>query len=139
MELVSRNTGAIEDDYDEVLEAGFSEGIDGSGFAIFFQLDLYAETWIGDPDDTDYSSNSYCLTLGSGETCYGGLREVVMRNQKLEFLFSERIASTFCIDTQLTVTSESPEADFSRFVSTLHKIITWGTPAQIPSIADTQE
>lgn len=38
MELVSRNAGAIEDDYDEVLEAGFSEGIDSSGFAIFFSV-----------------------------------------------------------------------------------------------------
>lgn len=34
MELVARAAGADDDEYDDVLEAGFSEHEDGSGIAV---------------------------------------------------------------------------------------------------------
>ncbi|KAE8373865.1 major facilitator superfamily domain-containing protein [Aspergillus bertholletiae] len=78
MQMTARSAGGVADEDYEVLEAGFSEHLDGSGLAVIFQRDLLAETpWDGDRRTDDYFSNSYCITLGSGVSSVEGMNQVL--------------------------------------------------------------
>ncbi|KAE8361478.1 major facilitator superfamily domain-containing protein [Aspergillus caelatus] len=72
MKITAQSAGGVADEDDQVLEAGFCEEPDGSGLAVVFQRDLLVDSpWDGDCGTNDYFSNSYCVTLGSGETNAG--------------------------------------------------------------------
>ncbi|KAJ5095704.1 immunity protein 7-domain-containing protein [Penicillium alfredii] len=77
--ITAVGTGGEADESDQVLEAWFAEGSDDSALVMIFRRDLDTEPWAGDPDTDDWLSNSYCITLGSGETIYGGLKQVLSR------------------------------------------------------------
>lgn len=67
MELFAQSVGFEIDEEDEVVEAGFSEGIDDPGFTLLIQRTDY------EPDEQDISlgMDTYCLVSG-GRTHYGG-------------------------------------------------------------------
>ncbi|MER5973922.1 Imm10 family immunity protein [Streptomyces sp. NPDC002055] len=135
MRITARAAGAVEDEEDEVLEAGFSEGADGSGVALLFQRDLFADTpWDGDPETTDLFSNSYCVTLGTGQTCYGGIEEITFEGNSATFTFSPRTAETLGLGARLAVHFDIAADDLEDFKATLPRIITWGTPTQVPQL-----
>jgi hypothetical protein len=125
--------GEIDEDY-SIFEAGFSEGPDGSGLAMMFQRELSEEPWNGDPQSEDYFSNSYCITLGSGETVYGGLKQVSFAGTRGKFDFSDHVADVLGIGRQLLVDFEVSEQGLQLFQKFLKKVVTWGVPSQIPQI-----
>ncbi|MFG2140386.1 hypothetical protein [Streptomyces sp. NPDC048650] len=123
-----------DEDYD-TLEAGFSEGADGSGLAVMFQRELSAVApWEGDPETDDYFSNSYCVTLGSGETVYGELEKVSFSGNRATFQFAGHAAEILRTGRQLVVDFEVPEADLRLFREVLEEVVTWGVPSQVPQL-----
>ncbi|MGH3312409.1 MAG: Imm10 family immunity protein [Streptomyces sp.] len=136
MHIIASAAGAVADEDDEVLEAGFSEGEDGSGVAVLFQRDLFAEDpWQGDPATEDYSSNSYCVTQGTGQSCYGGVEQISFDKDTATITFSSRIANTLGLGDKLVVAFTVPEEDLQKFKEALSRVVTWGTPTQIPQLS----
>ena len=108
MRLTVRACGTEEDEDDEVLEAAFSEGEDGTGTAIMFQRNIFADDpWKGSEDETDFFNNSYCVTTGAGATSYGGVVSIDLSQQPAVFKLSPRVANTLKLD-------EVIEVDFNR-------------------------
>ncbi|OGM49686.1 hypothetical protein ABOM_001795 [Aspergillus bombycis] len=135
MKITAQAAGGLADEDYQVLEAGFSERPDGSGLAVIFQRDLLAEDpWNGDRRTDDYFSNSYCITLGSGETVYGGLEQITFSGNQGTFNFSDIIASTLGTERQLIVDFQVPGHDLRLFQETLKRIVTWGVPSQVPEL-----
>ncbi|MDT0268583.1 hypothetical protein RM844_20055 [Streptomyces sp. DSM 44915] len=73
MRITAHVAGADDDEYDDVLEAGFAEGTD-DGLAVAFQRTRSApDPWQGViRDQNDLFDNTYCIVVG-GATVYGGL------------------------------------------------------------------
>ena len=135
MKITAQSAGGVADGDDQVLEAGFCEGPDGSGLAVIFQRDLLVDgPWNGDRGTDDYFSNSYCITLGSGETVYGGLEQVTFSGKLGTFDFADPMAGILGIGPQLIVDFEVSQQDLQLFQETLKKIVTWGVPSQIPRL-----
>ncbi|MFI1615922.1 hypothetical protein ACH4VT_02820 [Streptomyces lydicus] len=135
MEVTARSTGGVADEDYDVLEAGFSEWPDGTGLAVMFQRDLSAPAvWEGDPETDDYFSNSYCVTLGSGETVYGELEQVSFSGNRGTFHFADHAAEILRTGRQLVVDFEVPEADLRLFKEVLKEVVTWGVPSQVPRL-----
>lgn len=103
---------------------------------MMFQRDLSDELWNSDPQSDDYFSNSYCITLRSGETVYGGLEQVSFQGTRGNFDFSDHVANMLVIhvDRQLLVDFEVSEQDLQLFQEFLKKVVTWGVPSQIPQL-----
>ncbi|MFD9207429.1 hypothetical protein ACFVZM_14280 [Streptomyces sioyaensis] len=134
IEVTARAAGGVADEDYDVLEAGFSERADGSGLAVMFQRELSAEPWEGDPETDDYFSNSYCVTLGSGETVYGELEQVSFSGTRGTFHFADHAAGILRTGRQLVVDFEVPEGDLRVFQEVLQKVVTWGVPSQVPHL-----
>ncbi|GFF53877.1 hypothetical protein IFM51744_08218 [Aspergillus udagawae] len=134
MRIITQNAGGEADEYDNVLEAGFAEGPTDSDLVMLFQRELSAGTWEGDPNTDDYFSNSYCITLRSGETVYGGLEQVVFFGNRGTFSFSDRAAQVLGTGRQVVVDFQVPERNLWEFQETLKKVVTWGVPSQIPQL-----
>ncbi|KAE8167863.1 immunity protein 7 [Aspergillus tamarii] len=135
MKITAQSAGGVADEDDQVLEAGFCEGPDGLGLAVIFQRDLLVDgPWHGDRGTDDYFSNSYCITLGSGETVYGGLEQVTFSGKLGTFDFADPMAGILGIGPQLIVDFEVSQQDLQLFQETLKKIVTWGVPSQIPRL-----
>lgn len=135
MEVTAHAAGGVADEDYDVLEAGFSERADGSGLAVMFQRELSApEPWEGDPETNDYFSNSYCVTLGSGETVYGELEQVSFSGTRGTFHFAGYAADILGTGRQLVVDFKVPEGDLRAFQKVLKEVVTWGVPSQIPQL-----
>ncbi|KJK60780.1 Immunity protein 7 [Aspergillus parasiticus SU-1] len=136
MRITAKFAGGLADQDNQVLEAGFSEGSDGSLMAVIFQRDLLAEDpWDGDRGTDDYFNNSYCVTLGSGETVYGGLEQVAFSGNRATFDFADPMAGILGIGPQLIVDFEVSDQELQLFQETLKKIVTWGVPSQVPQLS----
>ncbi|KAJ5444710.1 uncharacterized protein N7458_008582 [Penicillium daleae] len=104
MEITTQDAGGVADEDYEVLEAGFSEGPGDSKLAMMFQRDLFAEEpWSGNPQSDNYFSDGYCITLGSGQTVYGGSEQVSFSGSQGQFDFSGHAASILSVGQQLIV------------------------------------
>lgn len=135
MKITAQDAGGVADEDDQVLEAGITQGPGDSNLSMMFQRDLFAEDpWKGDPRSTDYFSNSYCITLGSGETVYGGLEQVSFSGAQGTFDFSSRAANVLGIDRQLVVDFKVSEQNLRLFQGFLRKVVTWGVPSQVPQL-----
>ncbi|KAJ5377579.1 immunity protein 7-domain-containing protein [Penicillium cataractarum] len=135
MRITAQDAGGIADEDDQVLEAGFSQGPGDSNLSMIFQRDLFEEEpWKGDPQSTDYFSDSYCITLGTGETVYGGLEQVSFSGTQGTFDFSGRAAKILGIGRQLVVDFKVSEQDLRLFQEFLRKVVTWGVPSQVPQL-----
>ncbi|KAJ5678634.1 hypothetical protein N7462_006878 [Penicillium macrosclerotiorum] len=133
MNITAQITAGSADEDNQVLEAAFSEKSDGWGFAMMFQRDLFAEEpWTGNPQSADYFSDSYCITLGTGETVYGGLEQVSFSGTQGTFDFSPSAATSLHIDRHLLVEFNVAEQDLRHFQAVLRKVVTWGMPSQVP-------
>jgi hypothetical protein len=134
MHILAKVAGGEIDQYYDVLEAFFAEGADGSGLVMTFQRTHSAEDpWNGDPATEDYFNNSYCITLGSEATIYGGLEQVSFLDSRGCFYFSDQAAADLGIGRQLIVDFEVTGHSqlFQRF---LRQAVTWGVPSQIPQL-----
>lgn len=135
MKITAQSAGGLADQDYQVLEAGFSEGPNGSGLAMIFQRELLAEDlWDGDRGTDDYFNNSYCVTLGSGEAVYGGLEKIAFSGKRATFDFAESMAGILGIEPQLIVDFEVSDEELQLFQETLKKIVTWGVPSQVPQL-----
>ncbi|KAJ5617903.1 hypothetical protein N7537_003017 [Penicillium hordei] len=134
MYILAKVAGGEVDEYYDVLEAFFAEGADGSGLVMTFQRQLSAEEpWNGDILTDDYFNNSYCVTLGSEVTIYGGLEQVSFQGSKGYFYFSDHAAADLG-GRQLVVDFEVSEQLLQLFQQFLRQAVTWGVPSQIPQL-----
>ncbi|OQE16003.1 hypothetical protein PENFLA_c029G06299 [Penicillium flavigenum] len=135
MHMLAKVAGGEVDEYYDVLEAFFAQGADGSGLVMTFQRQLSAEEpWDGDPSTEDYFNNSYCITLGSEATIYGGLEQVSFLDSRGCFYFSDHAAADLGIGRQLIVDFEVSEQLLQLFQRFLRQAVTWGVPSQIPQL-----
>lgn len=135
MRLTVQACGMEEDEDDEVLEAGFSEREDGTGIAIMFQRDIFADDpWEGSEGETDLFNNSYCVTAGAGATSYGGVVSIDISQQTAVFVLSPRVANTLKLDELIEVDFNVPDQDWSDFKTMLRRVVTWGVLSQVPQV-----
>ncbi|EAW19889.1 uncharacterized protein NFIA_095090 [Aspergillus fischeri NRRL 181] len=135
MHILAKLAGGEVDEHYDVLEAYFAEGADGSGLVMTFQRQLSAEEpWNGDPSKDDYFDNSYCITLGSEVTIYGGLEQVSFLDSQGCFYFSDQAAANLGTGRQLVVDFEVSEHALQLFQQFLREAVTWGVPSQIPQL-----
>ncbi|KAJ5367891.1 uncharacterized protein N7496_007651 [Penicillium cataractarum] len=135
MYILAKAAGGEVDEYYDVLEAFCAQGADGSGFVITFQRQLSAqEPWNGDPSTDDYFNNSYCITLGSEATIYGGLEQVSFLDSRRCCYFSEPAATGLGIGRKLIVDFEVAEQLLHLFQRFLRQAVTWGVPSQTPQL-----
>lgn len=135
MHILAKVAGGEADEHYDVLEAFFAEGADSSGLVMTFQRQLSAEEpWNGDPSTDDYFDNSYCITLGSEVTIYGGLEQVSFLDSRGCFYFSDHAAANLGTGRQLVVDFEVSEQDLRLFQQFLREAVTWGVPSQIPQL-----
>ena len=135
MELIARAAGADDDEYDDVLEAGFAEHEDGGGLAVMFQRTRSAaDPWPGDPAETELFNNTYCITLGSGETVYGGLKSIEFEDRTALIRLDPADAAVLGLEERLDVRFEVPDEDLAAFKEMLPRVVTWGIPSQVPTL-----
>lgn len=135
MYILAKVAGGEVDEYYDVLEAFFAEGADGSGLVMTFQRTQSAEDpWNGDASTDDYFNNSYCITLGSEATIYGGLEQVSFSDSRGCFYFSDQAAADLNIGRELIVDFEVSEKLLQHFQRFLRQTVTWGVPSQIPQL-----
>ncbi|GLI73411.1 hypothetical protein PoHVEF18_001628 [Penicillium ochrochloron] len=135
MHMLAKVAGGEIDEYYDVLEAFFAEGADGSGLVMTFQRTHSAEDpWNDDLSTEDYFNNSYCITLGSEATIYGGLEEVSFSESQGCFYFSDQAAADLGIGRQLIVDFEVTGQLLQLFQQFLRQAVTWGVPSQIPQL-----
>ncbi|KAJ5740397.1 hypothetical protein N7493_000269 [Penicillium malachiteum] len=133
--ITIQSVGSHFDEENDTLVAGFAEGLDGSGLTMLFQRELFAEDpWVGDPATTDYFSNSYCITLGSGEAVYGQLERVCFSGTQGRFDFSDHAADILGLSRQFVFNFEVPEQELRIFRETFLRTVKWGVPSQIPQL-----
>lgn len=127
-------------EYNDVLQAFFAEGADGSGLVMTFQRQLSAEQpWKGDVSTKDYFNHSYCITLGSEVVIYGGLEKVSFQDFQGSFHFSDQAAAELGIGRQMVVDFEVSERALHLFQHFLKEAVTWGVPSQIPQFEGLSE
>lgn len=121
LELIARSFGYAEDDDDEVLECGFSENEDGSGFVLLIQRTLY------EPDEQDIllGFDTYCLVAG-GRTHYGGIVRAEREGNLLRLDVSSKAARVLEVPANLEVHLEGSVDDVEDFFSGLPAILDWG-------------
>ncbi|MET8166045.1 Imm10 family immunity protein [Streptomyces sp. NPDC005329] len=127
MELVAQSVGFEIDEEDEVVEAGFSEGIEEPGFTLLIQRTDY------EPDEQDISlgMDTYCLVSG-GRTHYGGLLRVEREGDVLRFGIAAQAAAVLNVPEHLTVRFEAPAENVTAYVTGLPDILDWGRAEERP-------
>ncbi|KAJ5690956.1 immunity protein 7-domain-containing protein [Penicillium malachiteum] len=131
--ITIRSVSGYFDKENDIVVAGFAEGLDGSGLTMVFQCELLAEDpWVGDPATTDYFSNSYCVTLGSGETVYGQLERVCFSGAQGSFHFSDHAADILGLGRPLVLNFKVFQQELQSFQELFLRIVKWGAPSQIP-------
>ncbi|SOD62874.1 Immunity protein 10 [Streptomyces zhaozhouensis] len=136
MRITAHAVGVDDDEYDDVLEAGFAEGEDGSGLAVAFQRARSAPTpWQGVlRDEDDLFDNTYCIVVG-GATVYGGLLSVEFTAPTARFRFAPEDAAILRLgDSVLDVTFDASPEELAEFTTMLRRVVTWGAPSQIPRL-----
>lgn len=133
MELVARSVGFEIDEEDEVVEAGFSEGVDDPGFTLLIQRTDY------EPDEQDISlgMDTYCLVSG-GRTHYGGLLRVEWDGAALSFALSGRAAAVLNIQESLVVRFDAPAGNVEAYMAGLPGILDWGRAEERPVLVGFQ-
>ncbi|MCP3784119.1 Imm10 family immunity protein [Micromonospora sp. A3M-1-15] len=128
--IVAHAAGFEHDEDDEVVEAGFAEGVDGSGFALMFQRTDY------EPDEQDIrlGMDTYCLTTGDGRTHYGGLLAAELDDGQLTLRLSPDAAGTIGIAEITTVRLDVDAASLSAFRDGLPLVVNWGRSHDIPTL-----
>jgi hypothetical protein len=80
-------------------------------------------------------NNTYCITVGSGQTVYGGLRAVSFDGATASFDIDAEDAAILGLEPRLDVEFDVPEADLAAFRAMLRRVLTWGIPREIPALA----
>ncbi|WP_203754037.1 Imm10 family immunity protein [Actinoplanes cyaneus] len=129
--MVARAAGFEIDDADEVVEAGFAEEPDGSGFALMFQRTDY------EPDEQDvrFGFDTYCLTTGDGRTHYGGLRSAKLAGADLTLTISPDASATIGVAEVSTITLDVDADSLAAFRDGLPQVVNWGRDSEIPALS----
>jgi hypothetical protein len=128
--IVAQAAGFAHDEDDEVVEAGFAQGADGSGFALMIQRADY------EPDEQDVSlgMDTYCLTTGDGRTHYGGLLYAELDGDQLTLRLSPDAAAIIAITEVTTVRLDVDAASLAAFRSGLPQVVNCGRSDAIPTL-----
>jgi hypothetical protein len=128
--LVAQAAGFEHDEDYEVVEAGFAQGVNGSGFALMFQRADH------EPDDQDVrlGMDTYCLTTGDGRTHYGGLLAAELDGDQLTLRLSADAAEIIGITEVTTVRLNVDPASLAAFRSGLPHVVNWGRSDAIPTL-----
>ncbi|MFE8017021.1 Imm10 family immunity protein [Streptomyces antibioticus] len=127
MEVVAQSVGFEIDEEDEVVEAGFSEGVEDPGFTLLIQRTDY------EPDEQDISlgMDTYCLVSG-GRTHYGGLLRVEREGHVLRFDIAGRAAAVLNVPERVTVRFDAPAENVEAYMAGLPSILDWGRAEERP-------
>ncbi|MFF0154450.1 Imm10 family immunity protein [Micromonospora sp. NPDC005203] len=128
--IVAHAAGFEHDEDDEVVEAGFAEGADGSGFALMFQRTDY------EPDEQDISldMDTYCLTTGDGRTHYGGLLGAELDGGQLTLRLAPGAAEAIGLSEVTTVRLHVDAASLAALRNGLPQVVNWGRCEEIPTL-----
>lgn len=122
--FVARAAGAeIDLDYDCFIEAGISEGEDGSGFIMLFQCGA------DEPDEQDVSLgfDTHCLVTTDQGTAYGCVRSVELNGNVLRVSLSpEALPALGLDDEEIEAVLEAPAEDIARFREVLPRVLAYG-------------
>ncbi|MGW2716182.1 Imm10 family immunity protein [Streptomyces sp. NPDC001492] len=122
--FVARAAGAeIDLDYDCFIEAGISEGEDGSGFIMLFQCGS------DEPDEQDVSLglDTHCVVTAGQGTAYGCVRSVELTGNVLRIsLASEALPALGLDDAEVEAVLEAPAEDIARFREVLPRVLAYG-------------
>ncbi|NUT98134.1 MAG: hypothetical protein HOY78_39595 [Saccharothrix sp.] len=129
MEITARSFGYVEDDEDEVLEAGFSEHEDGSGLVLLLQATAH------EPDEQEIrlGMDTYCL-VSAGRTHYGGLRRVERDGDLVRFSFDADAVEVLELPAELAVRLDGPPEAVQRFFAGLPLVLTRGRETGWPEL-----
>ncbi|GII23291.1 Imm10 family immunity protein [Planosporangium mesophilum] len=130
-QLTARAMGGEQDDDDEVLEAGFSEFEDGTGFALLFQRPTYEPN----EQETELGWDTYCLTTGDGKTHYGGLEAVALEGARLSIKLKPGAADILGLDRDIEVDLQVDDDSLRRFGEVFPRVVTWGRAEEVPTIS----
>lgn len=128
VEVTARYFRFVEDEDDEVLEAGFAETEDGTGFVLLIQRSLY------EPEEQEVrlGMDTYCLVSG-GQSIYGGLRRAVRFDQRLDLTLSSEAAELLELPVDLQVRLDG-EAAAAEVLDALPRIVMWGREEERPEL-----
>ncbi|MDQ0600253.1 hypothetical protein QF037_004598 [Streptomyces canus] len=122
--FVARAAGAeIDLDYDCFIEAGISEGEDGSGFIMMFQCGSE------EPDEQDISLgfDTHCLVTADQGTAYGCVQSVELTGNVLRVsLVPEALPALGLDDAEIEAVLEAPAEDIARFREVLPRVLAYG-------------
>lgn len=121
--FIARAAGAEIDPDGYYIEAGISEGEDGSGFVMLFMCS-------GDePDDQDVSLglDTHCLVTAGQGTAYGCVRNAVLTGNILRVsLKPSPLTALGLHDAEIEATLEAPAEDIARFREVLPRVLAYG-------------
>lgn len=129
-QLVARAVGFGTDEFEEVLEAGFSEHIDGTGYALLFQRSTAEPTL----NEQKIGWDTYCLITNVGRIHYGGVLEALFSENRLQLVLSEKAAETLQLDTEVDIRFEVPQDKLIRYTEGLAQLLQWGREDQRPRV-----
>ncbi|XVV02648.1 Imm10 family immunity protein [Actinosynnema sp. CA-248983] len=131
MEIVVRSFRFAADEDDEVMEAGFAEADDGSGFVLLIQRGLYES----DEQDIALGMDTYCLVSG-GKSIYGGLIRAVRKERGVDLVLSREAASLLALPANLELRLDGPPDDVAEILDGLPRIVDWGREGERPELVD---
>ncbi|MFF7675354.1 Imm10 family immunity protein [Actinacidiphila glaucinigra] len=123
----------IDLDHDCFIEAGVSEGVDGSGFAMLFQCSA------DEPDEQDVSLgfDTYCLVTARQGTAYGCVRSVELTGDVLRVsLAPEALPELGLDDPEIEAVLAAPAEDIARFREVLPRVLAYGREDARPARVD---
>ncbi|WP_309111646.1 Imm10 family immunity protein [Saccharothrix sp.] len=129
VEVTARYFRFVEDEDDEVLEAGFAETEDGTGFVLLIQRSLYEP----EEQEVHLGMDTYCLVSG-GQSIYGGLRRAVRLDQGLDLTLSSEAAELLELPVDLQVRLDGEAAAAAEVLDALPRIVMWGREEERPEL-----
>lgn len=107
---------------------GVRETTDPSAWSL-----LFIEAATEDEQDEDLGFDTYCLVIDPGQrTSYGGVRECVLANGRLQLVLTPEAADSLDVPASLTFMLDIPENLQQTLRRGLRQVLTSGNPLQIP-------
>lgn len=129
--FVAQAAGYEVDEVDEVVEVGFSEGVDGTGRSI-----LINRSTADGALDAEFGMNSYCVSNELGNSDYGGLSEVRLIGNQVQLTFSDHSARILGTDKVIAITLAVSDEIKQEVHAGIREIVSWGRLDAIPVLVD---
>ncbi|MDX3226336.1 Imm10 family immunity protein [Streptomyces sp. ME19-01-6] len=116
-----------EGDY---IEAGVSEGADGTGFVLLFMCGA-AEP---DGQDVAWGFDTHCVVTADQGTAYGCVREAVLEGKVLRVRLEPSVLDALGLgDAEIEAMLDAPVEDTARFLDALRRVLAYGRPDALPA------